>query len=97
MSRVSRLCERKVRASKPTGPKPRIDFFVDVLGDADPTKLTSVIESLGRLSRALAWDRDAYGLKLTTRRSLRAQLLVNARRAHRAKEAFKRLRSGRTD
>jgi hypothetical protein len=54
-----------------------------------------VPESLGRMARALAWERDAYGLKLSTRRSLRAQLLVNAHRARRAKEAFKRLRFGR--
>jgi hypothetical protein len=39
---------------------------------------------LGLLSRALAWQRDAYALGLTRRRSPQAQILVNSRRARRA-------------
>jgi hypothetical protein len=44
---------------------------------------------VGLLSRALAWQRDAYALGLTTRRSLRAQILVNTRRAQRVITALR--------
>jgi hypothetical protein len=53
-------------------------------------RISKVLETLGPLSRALAWQRDAYPLGLTSRRSLRAQILVNSRRAQRAMD---RLRS----
>jgi hypothetical protein len=53
-------------------------------------RISKVLETLGLLSRALAWQRDAYALGLKTRRSLRAQILVNSRRARRAMD---RLRS----
>jgi glycosyltransferase involved in cell wall biosynthesis/SAM-dependent methyltransferase len=51
-----------------------------------------ISENLGRLNRALAWDRDAYPLRLGTDRSLRAQLLVNRRRAQRARAAVGQFR-----
>jgi hypothetical protein len=54
-------------------------------------RISKVLETLGLLSRALAWERDAYALGLKTRRSWRAQILVNSRRARRA---IARLRSG---
>jgi Uncharacterised nucleotidyltransferase len=50
-------------------------------------------EKLGVLSRALAWERDAYALNLKPG-SLRSHLLVNKRRAKRALDAFKRMRGG---
>ena len=53
-------------------------------------RISKVLETLGLLSRALAWQRDAYALGLKNRRSLRAQILVNSRRARRAMD---RLRS----
>jgi hypothetical protein len=53
-------------------------------------RISKVLETLGLLSRALAWQRDAYALGLTSPRSLRAQILVNSRRARRA---MARLRS----
>jgi len=52
---------------------------------------STIAEAIGGLARGVAWERDAYGLKLTSRWSLRAQLLVNARRARRAKNAVKHL------
>ena len=52
-------------------------------------RTSKVLESVGLLSRALAWQRDAYALGLTTRRSLRAQFLVNTRRARRAITALR--------
>jgi Uncharacterised nucleotidyltransferase len=54
-------------------------------------RISKGLETLGVLARALAWQRDAYALGLKTRQSLRAQILVNSRRARRAIAA---LRSG---
>jgi tetratricopeptide (TPR) repeat protein len=48
------------------------------------------LEKLGLLARALAWERDAYALGLPQRRSLRAQILVNGRRARRSIAALRR-------
>src|SRR5277367_6230330 len=45
---------------------------------------------LGLLTRAVAWDRDAYALGLATRWSWRAQIRVNGRRARRALAALGR-------
>jgi hypothetical protein len=50
--------------------------------------LSKIPETLGILTRALAWERDAYPLGLGGRRSLRAHFLVNRRRIQRAKSAF---------
>jgi Uncharacterised nucleotidyltransferase len=55
-----------------------------------------VAEKLGILSRALAWDRDAYALNLKPG-LLRSHLLVNKRRAQRIKDALGRIRTGRDD
>jgi hypothetical protein len=52
-----------------------------------------VAETIAGVARGLAWERDAYGLKLNSRWSLRAQLLVNARRAWRAADAIRRPRT----
>ena len=52
-------------------------------------RISKVLETLGLLARALAWQRDAYALGLKTRRSLRAQILVNTRRARRAMAALR--------
>jgi hypothetical protein len=52
-------------------------------------RASKVLETLGPLARALAWQRDAYALGLKTRRSLRAQILVNSRRARRAMAALR--------
>ena len=48
----------------------------------------TVAGKFGVYLRALAWDRDAYALNLKTR-SFRARLLVNKRRAQRAKKALR--------
>jgi glycosyltransferase involved in cell wall biosynthesis len=53
-----------------------------------------ISENLGLLTRALAWDRDAYPLRLGTDRSLRAQFLVHRRRAQRAKVALGKFLKG---
>jgi hypothetical protein len=52
-------------------------------------RLGRVLEKLGVLSRAVAWERDAYALKIpdSDRWSLKAQILVNKRRIRRAKAA----------
>ncbi len=52
-------------------------------------RISKVLEILGLLARALAWQRDAYALGLKTRRSLRAQVQVNGRRAQRALAALR--------
>jgi hypothetical protein len=52
-------------------------------------RISKVLQTVGLLSRALAWQRDAYALGLTTRRSLRAQILVNTRRAQRVITALR--------
>jgi hypothetical protein len=57
---------------------------------------SKVLEPLGLLARALSWDRDAYPLKLEARRSWREHILVNRRRAQRAKAALCRLRFRRS-
>jgi Uncharacterised nucleotidyltransferase len=51
--------------------------------------ISRVLETLGLLTRALAWQRDAYALGLNTRLSLRSQILVNRRRAQRAIAALR--------
>jgi hypothetical protein len=53
-------------------------------------RITKLLETIGMLALALAWERHAYPLGLKNRRSLRAQILVNSRRAQRA---MARLRS----
>jgi tetratricopeptide (TPR) repeat protein len=53
-------------------------------------RISKPLELLGPLTRALAWERDAYPLGLATRRSLRAQALVNMRRARRSMAALGR-------
>ena len=52
-------------------------------------RISKLPETLGLLARALAWQRDAYALGLKTRRSLRAQILVNRRRGQRALGALR--------
>jgi GR25 family glycosyltransferase involved in LPS biosynthesis len=52
-------------------------------------QISKVLETAGLLARALAWERDAYALGLKTRRSLRAQILVNRRRGQRALAALR--------
>ena len=47
-------------------------------------------EGLGRLRRALSWERDAYALHLPNRASFSAQLRVNRRRFDRVRSAIKR-------
>ena len=47
-------------------------------------------EAFGRLVRALAWERDAYGLQIERRNSLKAQFLVNRQRARRLRAAVGR-------
>jgi hypothetical protein len=54
----------------------------------------NLVRKLGVLSRALAWDRDAYALKLKPN-SLRSHLLVNRRRAKRALDALGRMKWGK--
>ena len=49
-----------------------------------------VVEKLGILSRALAWDRDAYAMNVKDR-SWKSHLLVSKRRAQRAQAALQRL------
>jgi Uncharacterised nucleotidyltransferase len=56
--------------------------------------ISKVAEKFGILSRALAWDRDAYALNITSR-SLRSHLLVNKRRVRRAKAFLDRAKSER--
>ena len=51
-----------------------------------------IFENFGHLTHALAWDCNAYPLRLGTDRSLRARFLVNRRRAQRAKATFGQLR-----
>ena len=51
-----------------------------------------IFENFGLLTHALAWDRNAYPLRLGTDRSLRARFLVNRRRAQRAKAILSQLR-----
>jgi glycosyltransferase involved in cell wall biosynthesis len=51
-----------------------------------------IFENIGLLTCAFAWDRDAYPLRLGTDRSLRARILVNRRRAQRAKVILGQLR-----
>ena len=52
-------------------------------------QISKVLETIGLLARALAWERDAYALGLKTRRSLRGQILVNRRRGRRALAALR--------
>ena len=52
-------------------------------------RINKVLGTLGLLARGLAWQRDAYPLGLKSRRSLRAQMLVNRRRAQRALAAVR--------
>jgi GR25 family glycosyltransferase involved in LPS biosynthesis len=52
-------------------------------------QISKVLATAGLLARGLAWERDAYALGLKTRRSLRAQILVNRRRWRRATGAFR--------
>jgi hypothetical protein len=51
-------------------------------------RLGKMLEKLGLLARALAWERDAYALNITARWSLKAQILVNKSRIRRAKAAL---------
>jgi hypothetical protein len=53
-------------------------------------RLGRTLEKFGTLSRAVAWERDAYALKIppTDRWSVKAQILVNKSRIRRAKVAF---------
>jgi hypothetical protein len=53
-------------------------------------RLGATLEKLGVLSRAVAWERDAYALKIpgTDRWSVKAQILVNKSRIRRAKAAW---------
>lgn len=51
--------------------------------------INKTFESFGTLSRALAWEHDAYPLGLGTERSLTARFLVNRRRAQRAKASLR--------
>jgi hypothetical protein len=53
-------------------------------------QISKVLETAGLFARALAWERDAYPLGLKTRRSMRAQILVNRRRGQRALAALRR-------
>jgi Uncharacterised nucleotidyltransferase len=55
-------------------------------------QIGNVLEKLGVLSRALAWERDAYVLELRSKRSLKAQVLVNKRRIERIKTLVRRRR-----
>jgi hypothetical protein len=58
--------------------------------------LDAGIRSLGVFSRATAWERDAYALKLGGDRSLRSHFLVNRRRLKRIRAALnRRLKSAR--
>jgi hypothetical protein len=59
-------------------------------------RLGNIAEKFGLLARALAWERNAYALNLKTRKSLRAQVLVNSRRMRRIKAALTRGASGQT-
>ena len=52
-------------------------------------RICQVFEGIGLITRALVWERDAYELGLKARWSLRAQILVNARRAQRAMAALR--------
>jgi hypothetical protein len=58
--------------------------------------INKAAEKLGRLSRALAWDRDAYVLRVP-KASLRSHFLVNKRRIQRAKAFLDRLNEDRDD
>ena len=58
--------------------------------------ISKAAQKLGILSRALAWDRDAYVLNVKPG-LLRSHLLVNKRRAQRAMDALGRIRAGRDD
>jgi glycosyltransferase involved in cell wall biosynthesis len=51
-----------------------------------------IFENFGHFAHALAWDSNAYPLRLGTDRSLRARFLVNRRRAQCAKAIFGQLR-----
>jgi hypothetical protein len=53
-------------------------------------------EKLGLLSRALAWERDAYALNVKTP-SLKSHLLVNRRRVQRAKSALQAMLEKRNE
>ena len=59
-------------------------------------QINKAAEKLGRLSRALAWDRDAYVLRVP-KASLRSHVLVNKRRIQRAKAFLDRLNEERDD
>ena len=48
--------------------------------------LSKIAETYGLMSRALAWERDAYPLGLADNRSLKAHVLINKRRIQRAKD-----------
>jgi hypothetical protein len=50
--------------------------------------LSKIPEAYGLICRALAWERDAYPLGLGDSRSLKAHVLVNTRRIHRARDFF---------
>ena len=58
--------------------------------------ISKAAEKLGFVSRALAWDRDAYELKVS-KGSLRSHLLVNKRRVQRAKAFLKQAKAERDD
>jgi hypothetical protein len=51
-------------------------------------RLGRMLEKFGLLTRAVAWDRDAYALNITARWSLKAQILVNKSRIRRAQAAL---------
>ena len=52
-------------------------------------RICQFFEGIGRVTRALAWERDAYGLGIKARWSLQAQIFVNTRRAQRAIAALR--------
>ena len=58
--------------------------------------ISKAAEKLGLVSRALAWDRDAYVLRVP-KASLRSHFLVNKRRVQRAKAFLDRFNAGRDD
>jgi hypothetical protein len=53
-----------------------------------------VMRGIGILGRALAWERDAYALKLGDDRGMSAHIKVNLRRSRRIAEALRRIARG---
>lgn len=58
--------------------------------------LARISRGAGLLSRATAWERDAYALNLGPERGWRAHARVNARRTHRIKASFSRWLASRS-